>query len=95
MKKALLLALTLVAVSPVATEAQNCYESAVVSPTPFMGNNDEIFRLTDGSVWQVKYEYLYAYYPSVLISHSLSAWAYPHGTWAAISTPRCPLALLA
>ena len=31
--------------------------------------NDEIFRLADGSIWQVKYEYeyLYAYYPSVII----------------------------
>ena len=69
MKKTLLFVLTLVVVSPVATEAQNCYESAVVSPTPFLGNNDEIFKLTDGSVWQVKYEYeyLYAYYPSVTI----------------------------
>ena len=67
MKQTLLLTLALVAVSPGPTGAQNCYESAVGSPTPFMGNNDEIFRLTDGSIWQVKYEYLYAYYPSVII----------------------------
>ncbi len=34
-----------------------------------MGNNDEIFKLADGSVWQVKYEYeyMYEYYPSVTI----------------------------
>ena len=68
-RRTLLFALALIASAPVAIEAQNCYESSVVSPTPFMGNNDEIFRLTDGSIWQVKYEYeyLYAYYPSVII----------------------------
>lgn len=34
-----------------------------------MGNNDEIFKLSDGSIWQVKYEYgyLYEYFPSVVI----------------------------
>ena len=34
-----------------------------------MGNNDEVFVLSDGSVWQVKYEYeyLYEYSPSVII----------------------------
>jgi hypothetical protein len=37
-----------------------------------MGNNDEIFQLSDGSIWQVKYEYeyLYAYYPSVVVCPS-------------------------
>lgn len=49
--------------------AQDCYESSIVSPTPFMGNNEEIFKLADGSMWEVKYEYeyLYEYYPSVVI----------------------------
>ncbi len=44
-----------------------CYDDTITSPTPFMGNNEEIFKLTDGSVWQVKheYEYLYEYYPSI------------------------------
>jgi len=34
-----------------------------------MGNNEEIFKLSDGTIWQVKYEYeyLYEYYPSVII----------------------------
>lgn len=52
--------------------AQSCYESSVLSPTPFMGNNGEIFRLADGSIWEVKfeYEYLYEYYPSVTICPS-------------------------
>lgn len=49
--------------------ARDCYESAIVSPTPFMGNNGEIFKLADGSLWEVKYEYeyLYEYYPTVII----------------------------
>jgi len=34
-----------------------------------MGNNEEIFKLADGSLWEVKYEYeyLYEYYPLVVI----------------------------
>lgn len=50
-------------------DAQDCYESSIISPSPFMGNNDEIFKLSDGSVWEVKYEYeyLYEYYPSIII----------------------------
>lgn len=34
-----------------------------------MGNNAEIFKLADGTVWEVKYEfeYLYEYTPSVII----------------------------
>jgi hypothetical protein len=49
--------------------AQDCYQSSILSPSPFMGNNGEIFKLADGSLWEVKYEYeyLYEYYPSVII----------------------------
>src|SRR2546426_4732701 len=49
--------------------AQDCYESSVVRPSPFMGNNGEIFKLADGSLWEVKYEYeyMYEYYPSVIV----------------------------
>ncbi len=49
-----------------------CYESYIVSPSPFMGNDDEIFKLSDGSLWQVKfeYEYLYEYHPDVIICPS-------------------------
>lgn len=49
--------------------ASGCYESSIQSPTPFMGNNGEIFKLLDGSVWEVKYEYeyMYEYYPSVIV----------------------------
>lgn len=61
--------LILFLVFSVSTYAQDCYESSIVSPSPFMGNNGEIFKLADGSLWEVKYEYeyLYAYYPSVVI----------------------------
>ena len=54
------------------TTAQDCYESSIVRPSPFMGNNGEIFKLADGSLWEVKYEYeyLYEYYPSVIICPS-------------------------
>lgn len=66
----LLIAAALVA--PSFAIAQNCYESSIVTPTPFMGNNDEIFKLADGSVWQVKYEYeyMYEYNPSVTVCPS-------------------------
>ena len=52
--------------------AQKCYESSIMSPSPFMGNNGEIFKLADGSLWEVKYEYeyLYEYYPNVIICPS-------------------------
>lgn len=50
----------------------DCYESSITKPTPFMGNNDEIFQLSDGSTWEVKYEYeyMYAYSPQVVICPS-------------------------
>jgi len=52
--------------------AQECYESSILSPSPFMGNNGEIFKLADGSLWEIKYEYeyLYEYYPTVIICPS-------------------------
>lgn len=61
--------LLLVLVVPGRAGAQNCYESSILSPSPFMGNNGEIFKLADGTVWEVKYEYeyMYEYYPSVTI----------------------------
>lgn len=48
--------------------AGGCYESSIQSPSPFMGNDGEVFKLLDGSVWEVKYEYeyMYEYYPSVI-----------------------------
>ena len=52
--------------------AQTCYNASILSPSPFMGNNGEIFKLSDGSIWEVKYEYeyMYEYYPSVIICPS-------------------------
>ena len=52
--------------------AQGCYDSSILSPSPFMGNSGEIFKLADGSIWEVQYEYeyLYEYYPSVTICPS-------------------------
>jgi len=41
--------------------AQDCYETSIVSPSPFIGNNGEIFELEDGSLWEVKHEYGYWY----------------------------------
>ena len=57
---------------PQTASSQDCFSSTIMSPSPFMGNNDEIFRLADGSVWQVKYEYeyMYEYYPSVVVCPS-------------------------
>jgi hypothetical protein len=52
--------------------AQDCYQSTILSPSPFMGNNDETFKLADGSLWKVKYEYeyLYEYRPLVIVCPS-------------------------
>lgn len=49
--------------------AGKCYESSIQEPAPFMGNDGEIFKLADGSLWEVKYEYeyMYEYYPDVII----------------------------
>ena len=52
--------------------ASDCYESSIMKPSPFMGNNDEVFKLADGSLWKVanSYSYMYAYYPQVVICPS-------------------------
>jgi hypothetical protein len=49
--------------------AESCRQASILEPAPFMGNNDEIFRLDDCSIWKVQYEYEYLceYYPSVTI----------------------------
>ena len=49
--------------------AQACFESSVTSPTPFMGNDSEVFRLANETIGEVvaEYEYMYEYYPSVTI----------------------------
>jgi len=49
--------------------ADDCYESTIMSPAPFLGNSGEIFKLSDGSIWEVRFEYnyLYEYYPTVVV----------------------------
>ncbi|MBI5674693.1 MAG: hypothetical protein HZC48_02535 [Nitrospirae bacterium] len=34
--------------------SQDCHQSAILSPGPFTGTNGEIFKLVDGSLWEVK-----------------------------------------
>lgn len=50
-------------------KADGCYQAAVMSPSPFMGNNGEIIKLDNGNIYEIKYsyEYLYEYYPNVTI----------------------------
>ena len=57
------------AMSPISAIAEGCFQSSVLTPSPFMGNDGEVFKLVDGSIWQVKYEYeyLYEYSPDVLV----------------------------
>lgn len=45
-----------------------CYKSIIESPSSFRGTSGEEFILSDGSVWEVgfQYEYLYKYFPSVI-----------------------------
>lgn len=49
--------------------AQSCFRTSVMAPSPFMGNDGEVFRTSEGALYQVvaSYEYLYAYYPEVTI----------------------------
>ena len=61
------------AATPIPAKAADCFNSTIMKPVPFMGNNGEIFQLSDGSFWQVgiEYSYLYEYYPSVIICPSI------------------------
>jgi hypothetical protein len=54
---------------PTNAAGQDCFQTIILSPSPFMGNDGEIFKIEDGTVWQVKYEYeyLYEYNPDVLV----------------------------
>lgn len=62
----------MVILMPLLLAASDWYEASIMSPTPFMGNNGEVFKLSDGSIWEVKYEYryMYKYYPWVMVSPS-------------------------
>ncbi|TCK32464.1 hypothetical protein B0G84_8267 [Paraburkholderia sp. BL8N3] len=89
-----------VAFLPLTAHADACYQTSLVSPSPFLGNNDEIFKLGDGSVWEVKYEYsyLYAYHPQVTIcpgrgkliigKKSLNVQRLAEGQYESTATPR-------
>ncbi|NBK99849.1 MAG: hypothetical protein EOM50_17930 [Erysipelotrichia bacterium] len=52
--------------------SNDCIQANLISPTPFMGNNGEIFKLDNGVLGEVKfeYEYMYEYYPNVIICPS-------------------------
>lgn len=53
--------------------SQECSRVIVSSPAPFLGNDGEIVKLSDGSAWEVvgTYEYMYAYFPpATLCAHS-------------------------
>jgi len=56
----------------VSADAQECFRTSVLTPTPLMGNQGEIFRTAEGDLYEVvgSYEYLYAYYPNVTICPS-------------------------
>jgi len=47
----------------------DCSEVSIVKPTPFMGNDGEVVKLSDGSFWEIKYsyEYMYEYSPDAII----------------------------
>lgn len=50
-------------------QAPDCKEMTIVKPTPFLGNRDEIFQLSDRSVWEVTdgFRYLHEFRPDVVI----------------------------
>lgn len=51
------------------TRHLSCFQTAIQAPSPFMGNHDEIFQTTDGSVWKVQgsFEFLFEFFPTVTI----------------------------
>ena len=52
--------------------SNECFQASIISPTPFMGNNNELFKLDNGMIGEVRYayEYMYEYYPAVIICPS-------------------------
>ncbi len=50
-------------------QAQECFKTSLIVPSPFLGNHGEIFRTADGAIFEVvnSYEYLYAYNPEVIV----------------------------
>ena len=78
LKKVLLSLMVLFAMAEFVTaemiDIEDCYESSIISPYPFMGNDGEVFKLADGTIWKVSQErtnlFMYEYYPKVLICPS-------------------------
>ena len=64
-----ILAIFILFVTGICVNAKECYNSSIITPSPFMGNNGEIFKLSDSSLWEVQhsYEYMYEYYPDVIV----------------------------
>ena len=58
---------------PLLAKSQDCFDTSIKEPTPFMGKDGEIVKLDDGSFWRIENanENLYAYYPSVIICPAL------------------------
>ena len=55
--------------------SNSCSRSWIQSPRPFMGMSGDIFKLSDGSMYEVgigEFNYLYSYYPDVIICDSNS-----------------------
>ncbi len=54
---------------PCLVSVQERYQSSIVTSSPFLGRHGEIFRLADGSFWEIQQEYahLYQYRPQVVI----------------------------
>lgn len=78
-KKVVLLLTVLWVLIPGFTQAEkidieDCYETTIISPYPFMGNDGEVFKLADGTIWRVSQErtnfFMYEYYPKVLVCPS-------------------------
>lgn len=49
-----------------AARAADCFQTSILSPAPFLGNHDEVVKLSDGSLWQVQNEYNYSGLTSVV-----------------------------
>ena len=65
----LIFGVLLIALFPGAARAADCFQTSILSPAPFLGNHDEVVKLSDGSLWQVQneYNYMYQYYPAAQI----------------------------
>lgn len=69
MRHARILALCGLLLAGGSAQAQACFETTIVGPSPFMGNHGEVFKTAEGGLYEVSgsYEYLYAYSPRAAI----------------------------